>query len=144
TQGQSMDFSQFMIPVFVLGLGSGVISEVVRSVRLEVARVMSEEYIRTARAKGAAIWKHAFKEGFLLPLTEIVAAKIPFMIGGAIIVEQVFNWPGMGRMAWQAAQDRDFPVIMGIALFAAVLVRLGTFVQKLVQAIVKPPQAQEE
>ncbi|MDH5693714.1 MAG: ABC transporter permease, partial [Gammaproteobacteria bacterium] len=99
TQGQSMDFSQFMIPVFVLGLGSGVISEVVRSVRLEVARVMSEEYIRTARAKGAAIWKHAFKEGFLLPLTEIVAAKIPFMIGGAIIVEQVFNWPGMGRMA---------------------------------------------
>jgi len=49
------------------------------------------------------------------PVTEIMSAKIPFLLGGTVIVEQVFNWPGMGRMAWQAAQDRDFPVIMGIA-----------------------------
>src|SRR6185369_10946800 len=87
--------------------------------REELSRVLAEDYIRTARAKGAPVWRHAFKEGFLIPVTEIMSAKIPFLLGGAVIVEQVFNWPGMGRMAWQAAQDRDFPVIMGIALAAA-------------------------
>lgn len=141
---EGMDWAQFLIPVLVLGLGSGIISEVVRHVRMEVARVMAEEYIRTARAKGAAVWRHAFKEGFLLPLTEIFAAKIPFILGGAIIVEQVFNWPGMGRMAWQAAQDRDFPVIMAIAIMAAILVRGGSLIQRLVQAAVTPPKSVED
>ncbi|MDH3326180.1 MAG: ABC transporter permease, partial [Gammaproteobacteria bacterium] len=79
---------KFLLPVVVLGLGSGLISEIVRYVRLEVSRVMEEEYIRTARAKGASVWKHAFKEAFLLPVSEIVTSKIPFFLGGAIIVEQ--------------------------------------------------------
>ena len=93
----------------MLGVGNGTISEVIRSLRDEMGRVMAEDYIRTARAKGASVWKHSFKEGLLIPVTEIIAAKIPFILGGAVIVEQVFNWPGMGRMAWQAAQDRDYP-----------------------------------
>nr|MDJ0828707.1 ABC transporter permease subunit [Desulfobacterales bacterium] len=90
------------------------------------------------RAKGASIWKHAFKEGFLLPVTEIIAAKIPFILGGAVVVEQVFNWPGMGRMAWQAAQDRDYPVIMGIAIMAALIVRCGSLLQRVVSIVVNP------
>lgn len=126
------------IPVLVLGLGSGTISEVIRSLREEMSRVMNEDYVRTARAKGASVWKHAFKEGFLLPVTEIIASKIPFILGGAVIVEQVFNWPGMGRMAWQAAQDRDFPVIMGIALVAAAFVRMGSLLQRMVSTAVNP------
>ena len=89
------------------------------------------------------MWKHAFKEGLLLPVTEIIASKIPFILGGAVIVEQVFNWPGMGRMAWQAAQDRDFPVIMGIALVAAAFVRLGSLLQRLVHTAVNPQGARE-
>jgi len=120
-----------LVPVLVLGLGSGTISEVIRFMREELSRVMAEDYIRTARAKGASVWRHAFKEGLLLPASEIIAAKIPFILGGAVIVEQIFNWPGMGRMAWQAAQDRDFPVIMGIALVAAVFVRMGSLLQRL-------------
>jgi peptide/nickel transport system permease protein len=127
-----------LIPVFVLGLGSGSISEVIRNLREEMSRVMAEDYIRTARAKGASVWRHAFKEGLLLPVTEIFAAKIPFILGGAVIVEQIFNWPGMGRMAWQAAQDRDFPVIMGIALVAATFVRLGSLIQRMVCTAVNP------
>ncbi|MDH5359627.1 MAG: ABC transporter permease [Gammaproteobacteria bacterium] len=130
--------AKFLLPIFILGLGSGLISEVVRHMREQVSRVMNEEYIRTARAKGAVVWKHAFKEGFLIPVTEIMAIKMPFIIGGAIIIEQVFNWPGMGRMAWQAAQDRDFPVILGITLAAAVLVRLSSLVHKLVFVSVNP------
>ena len=125
-----------LVPVLVLGLGSGTISEVIRSLREEMSRVMAEDYVRTARAKGASVWRHAFKEGLLLPVTEIIASKIPFILGGAVIVEQVFGWPGMGRMAWQAAQDRDFPVIMGIVLVAAAFVRLGILIQRIVCATV--------
>jgi peptide/nickel transport system permease protein len=127
-----------LVPVLVLGLGSGTISEVIRYLREEMSRVMAEDYIRTARAKGASVWRHAFKEGFLLPVSEIFAAKIPFILGGAVIVEQIFNWPGMGRMAWQAAQDRDFPVIMGISLMAALFVRLGSLIQRLIYTAVNP------
>jgi peptide/nickel transport system permease protein len=132
-----------LLPIVVLGIGNGTISEVVRHLRQEMERVLSEDYIRTARAKGAPVWKHAFKEGFLIPVTEIVASKIPFILGGAVIVEQVFNWPGLGRMAWQAAQDRDFPVIMGIAILSAVFVRTGSLLQKFVYVAVNPGASRE-
>ncbi len=132
-----------LLPVLVLGIGNGTISEVIRYLRDEMGRVMAEDYIRTARAKGASVWKHAFKEGFLIPVTEIIASKIPFILGGAVIVEQVFNWPGMGRMAWQAAQDRDYPVIMGIAIISAVLVRLGSLFQSVVYVAVNPRASKE-
>ena len=132
-----------LLPICVLGLGNGTLSEVVRYLREEMTRVMADDYIRTARAKGASVWRHAFKEGFLVPMTEIIAAKIPFILGGAVIVEQVFNWPGMGRMAWQAAQDRDFPAIMGIAVVAATVVRLGSLLQRVVYVAVNPRASQE-
>jgi peptide/nickel transport system permease protein len=132
-----------LLPIVVLGLGNGTLSEVVRHLREEMGRVLSEDYVRTARAKGASVWNHAFKEGFLIPVTEIVASKIPFILGGAVIVEQVFNWPGMGRMAWQAAQDRDFPVIMGIAVLAAVFVRTGSLLQRFVYVMVNPGASRE-
>jgi peptide/nickel transport system permease protein len=132
-----------LLPIFVLGVGNGTISEVIRYLRDEMSRVMAEDYIRTAKAKGASVWKHSFKEGLLIPVTEIVASKVPFILGGAVIVEQVFNWPGMGRMAWQAAQDRDYPVIMGIAIMAAVLVRLGSLFQSMVYVAVNPRASKE-
>lgn len=140
---QTWSWFYFMLPVIVLGISNGTISEVVRFLREEMSRVFAEDYIVTARAKGASIWKHAFKEGFLIPITEIIAAKIPFILGGAVVVEQVFNWPGMGRMAWQAAQDRDYPLIMGITLMAAILVRMGSLIQRVVHIIVNPRASKE-
>jgi peptide/nickel transport system permease protein len=142
SDSQELGWLYFLLPIFVLGLGNGTISEVVRYLREEMARVFSEDYIRTARAKGASIWKHSFKEGFLIPVTEIIASKIPFILGGAVVVEQVFNWPGMGRMAWQAAQDRDYPLIMGITILAAVIVRLGSLAQRAVYIMVNPRASQ--
>jgi peptide/nickel transport system permease protein len=132
-----------LLPICVLGVGNGLVSEAVRYLREEMSRVLADDYIRTARAKGASVWRHAFKEGFLIPMTEIIASKIPFILGGAVIVEQVFNWPGMGRMAWQAAQDRDFPVIMAIAIVAATFVRLGSLLQRVVYVAVNPRASQE-
>lgn len=143
SSGQSMDFAQIALPVIVLGLGSGIIAEAVRFLQYEISRVLAEEYIRTARSKGASIWRHAFKDGFLLPLSGIVASKIPFILGGAIIVEQIFNWPGLGRMAWQAAQDRDFPVIMAITLISALFVRIGSLAHRIIYIIVNPRASHE-
>jgi peptide/nickel transport system permease protein len=127
-----------LLPVLLLGLSNGALSEIVRYLREEITRVMGEEYIRTARAKGASVWRHAYKEALLLPVSQIIAAKMPFILGGAIIVEQVFNWPGLGRVAWQAAQDRDYPVIMAITLLAAIVVRLGSFLHRAVYVVVNP------
>jgi peptide/nickel transport system permease protein len=124
SDSQELGWLYFLLPIFVLGLGNGTISEVVRYLREEMARVFSEDYIRTARA------------------TEIIASKIPFILGGAVVVEQVFNWPGMGRMAWQAAQDRDYPLIMGITILAAVIVRLGSLAQRAVYIMVNPRASQ--
>ncbi|MFQ5903199.1 MAG: ABC transporter permease [Candidatus Binatia bacterium] len=138
SRNQEFGWLYFLLPMFVLGIGNGTISEVVRFLREEMGRVLAEDYIRTARAKGASIWAHSFKEGFLIPTTEIIASKIPFILGGAVVVEQVFNWPGMGRMAWQAAQDRDYPVIMGIAIATAIVVRFGTLLQRVVYIMVNP------
>lgn len=138
TSDEPYGFLKWLLPMLVLGIGSGVIAEAVRYLRLELSRVLEEDYIRTAKAKGASVFKHAYKDGFLLPLIELVAAKMPFVISGAIIVEQIFNWPGLGRLAWQAAQDRDFPLLMGIALAAAIIVRAGNFVHRVVYVIVNP------
>jgi len=141
SRDQELGWLYFLVPIFVLGIGNGTVSEVVRFLREEMGRVLAEDYIRTARAKGASIWTHSFKEGFLIPITEIIASKVPFILGGAVVVEQVFNWPGMGRMAWQAAQDRDYPVIMGIAIAAAIVVRLGTLLQRVVYVMVNPRES---
>jgi peptide/nickel transport system permease protein len=140
---QKLGWLYALLPILVLGIGNGTISEVIRHLRNEMSRVLAEDYIRTARAKGASVWRHSFKEGFLIPVTEIIASKIPFILGGAVIVEQVFNWPGMGKMAWQAAQDRDYPVIMGIAILAAVIVRMGSLFQSIVYVTVNPRASKE-
>jgi len=140
---QKWSWVYFMLPAMVLGLSNGTMGEVVRHLREELSRVFAEEYICTARAKGASIWKHAFKEGLLIPITEIIAAKIPFILGGAVVVEQVFNWPGMGRMAWQAAQDRDYPLILGITIMAAIFVRSGSLIQRAVHITVNPRSSGE-
>lgn len=140
---EGLNWLYFILPILVLGVGNGTVSEVVRALRQELERVFSEDYIRTARAKGASVWKHSFKEGLLIPVTEIIASKIPFILGGAVVVEQVFNWPGMGRMAWQAAQDRDYPLIMGIAILSAAIVRFGSLAQRTIYILVNPRASKE-
>lgn len=138
---QGLNMTAFLLPIVVLGVGNGTISEVVRYLREEMGRVFAEEYIRTAKAKGGSVWRHSVREGFIVPITQIIATKIPFVLGGAVVVEQVFNWPGMGRMAWQAAQTRDYPLIMGITIIAAVIVRMGSLLQRVVHFMVNPAAA---
>jgi peptide/nickel transport system permease protein len=131
-------WAQFCIPVAVLGLGNGTLSEVTRHLRAHLEGVLREDYLRTARAKGAPLARHLYKDGFLLPLSSLVATKVPYLLGGAIVVEQIFNWPGLGRLTWQAALDRDHPLLLGAALLAALLVRGAHLAKQAVQAAVDP------
>ena len=132
----------FFVPVAVLGLGNGTVSEVTRHLRTHLEGVLREDYMRTARAKGARLWRHLYKDGFVMPLSSLLANKIPYVLGGAIVVEQVFNWPGMGRLTWQAAADRDYPVLLGVTLFAALIVRAAHMLKEAVQVAVNPQLAE--
>ena len=135
-------WSLFWVPVVVLGLGNGTVSEVTRHLRTHLEGVLREDYVRTARAKGARLWRHLYKDGLVMPLSSLLANKVPYVLGGAIVVEQVFNWPGMGRLTWQAASDRDYPVLLGVTLFSAVIVRTGHVLKEAVQVAVNPQLAE--
>ncbi len=132
----------FLVPVVVLGLGNGTVSEITRHLRSHLAGVLREDYMRTARAKGASLWRHLYKDGLLMPLSSVLANKVPYLLGGAIVVEQVFNWPGMGRLTWQAASDRDYPILLGVTLVAALIVRVAHVLKQAVQVAVNPQLAQ--
>jgi len=140
SEGGSWAF--FLVPVVVLGLGNGTVSEVTRHLRTHLEGVLREDYIRTARAKGASLWRHLYKDGFVMPLSSLLANKIPYVLGGAIVVEQVFNWPGMGRLTWQAASDRDYPTLLGVTLLAALVVRVAHVLKEAVQVAVNPQLAE--
>jgi peptide/nickel transport system permease protein len=131
----------FLVPVAVLGLGNGTLSEMARHLRAHLQGVLREDYMRTARAKGASRWRHVYKDGFVMPLSSLLANKIPYVLGGAIVVEQVFNWPGMGRLTWQAAADRDYPILLGVTLASALIVRAAHVVKGAVQVAVNPQLA---
>jgi peptide/nickel transport system permease protein len=132
----------FLVPVVVLGLGNGTVSEITRQLRTHLQGVLQEDYMRTARAKGARLWRHLYKDGLVMPLSSVLANKVPYVLGGAIVVEQVFNWPGMGRLTWQAASDRDYPILLGVTLVSAVIVRVAHAVKQAVQVAVNPQLAE--
>jgi peptide/nickel transport system permease protein len=115
-----------ILPAIVLSTGTmGSVTRYTRSAMLEVVR---QDYIRTARAKGLAervvVYKHAMRNA-LIPVLTLLGLQIPGLLGGAIITEQVFGWPGMGRLAIEAISSRDYPVLMGLNLMAAILVVIG-------------------
>src|SRR5262245_4413178 len=139
--GEEGAWRYFWVPVLVLGLGNGTVSEVTRHLRTHLEGVLREDYIRTARAKGAPLWRHLYKDGLVMPLSSLLANKIPYVLGGAIVVEQVFNWPGMGRLTWQAASDRDYPVLLGVTLLSALIVRGAHILKEAVQVAVNPQLA---
>ena len=116
------------MPALTLGLPTAAVFA--RFVRTELLNVARQDYIRTARAKGLAensvAYRHALRNA-LLPVASVVGVQLGRLLGGTLIIEQVFTWPGMGRLALQAIQTRDYPLFQGIVLFlvmGAVLVSL--------------------
>jgi peptide/nickel transport system permease protein len=128
-----------VIPSLMSALaGIAVLSRYVRSQMLEV---IGQDYVRTARAKGldedTVIYRHALRNA-LLPFITMFGFLLPALIGGSVIFEQIFAWPGLGRLGYDAILSRDFPVILTINFIAAVLTLAGTFLSDILYAVVDP------
>jgi peptide/nickel transport system permease protein len=128
-----------MLPSIILAIGGiAALSRYTRSSMLEVIR---QDYIRTAKSKGlpqdTVYYKHALRNA-LLPIITLFGFLIPGLIGGSIIMETVFAWPGIGRLAYQAVLARDYPVVMTINTITAVLVLIGNFMADILYAIADP------
>ena len=118
--------------------GIAILSRYVRSQMLEVVH---QDYVRTARAKGlsedAVIYRHALRNA-LLPFVTMFGFLLPGLIGGSVIFEQIFAWPGLGRLGYEAILARDFPVILTINFVAATLTLVGTLISDVLYAVVDP------
>jgi dipeptide transport system permease protein len=128
-----------LLPAIVLGtVPLGVIARMTRSSMLEV---LSEDYVRTARAKGLSPFRvigvHALRNA-LLPVVTLIGSTVGIAIGGAVFIESVFNWPGMGLLMVTAVRSRDYPVIMGAALVVGAFVILLNLLTDLAYAVVDP------
>jgi len=138
-----ISISQFVLPVILLSFGSGVLVEITHQLSYEIRRVLNEEYILCARAKGASVFKHLFKEGIAFPLLNLISNRIAYLFGATIIIEQIFNWPGVGRMLWQATQDRDIPLLLGAILVSAFVIRVAHFFSRVIYILINPRASHE-
>jgi len=133
------NLKMFIVPAVILGMGmSGGTMRMTRTMMLEVLR---QDYIRTAWAKGlrerAVVVRHALKNA-LIPVVTIIGFQMPIMIGGAVIIEEIFCLPGMGRLMINATIHRDYPLISGVMLIFAVVLMLINLIVDLTYAFIDP------
>ncbi|WP_135449889.1 ABC transporter permease [Tabrizicola caldifontis] len=132
-------FAHLVLPAVTLGiLGSGWYSRMMRSSMIDVLRA---DYIRTARAKGLTrariVLRHALPNA-ILPVIAMIGIDIGIFMGGIVVVESVFGWPGIGQLAWQAIQRVDIPIIMGVTLVSACAIVLGNLLADLIAPLIDP------
>lgn len=128
-----------VLPALTLGVfGSALYARIIRE---ELRTLLQQDFVRTARAKGAsrlrALLVHALRNA-LVPIATIAALELGTLVGGAIVTEKLFRWPGVGQMAVEALQNRDGPLIVGTVLFAAVAIVLATLALDLVYVALDP------
>jgi peptide/nickel transport system permease protein len=140
TGGDFIDVTKHMVmPVIVLA--TSMAGTNIRYIRSAVLEILQQDYLRTARAKGIGnfkvINKHALRNA-LVSIVTVIGMQIPILFGGAVIVEQVFSWPGLGLMTMSAITNRDYPVIMGVCLLSAIVVLLANLLTDILYAVVDP------
>jgi peptide/nickel transport system permease protein len=131
--------AHIVLPALTLGiLGSGWYARMMRSSMIEVMRA---DYIRTARAKGLGrarvVLRHALPNA-ILPIIAMIGIDIGIFMGGIVVVESVFGWPGIGQLAWQGVQRVDIPIIMGVTIVSAFFIVLGNLLADLVTPLIDP------
>jgi peptide/nickel transport system permease protein len=135
-----MDRTWHLVLPSILG-ATGGIAVLSRYVRSQMLETIGQDYVRTARAKGlppeTVYYKHALRNA-LLPFVTMFGLILPGLIGGSVIIESIFSWPGMGRMAYEAILARDYPVILTVNFITAVLVLAGTLVSDLLYMVADP------
>lgn len=128
-----------VMPAFVLSLGG--IAILTKLVRTQVLEVLTQDYLRTARAKGVrthVLWLSHILRNALLPLATVLGPAIFGLINGALVVETIFAWPGMGRLTYFSALQRDYPMIMGSVMFFSLLTIMGYLASDLLYGVVDP------
>jgi len=128
-----------VLPALTLGLlGTGWYARMVRSAMIEV---LHQDYVRTARAKGLTgarvVLRHALPNA-LLPIVAMIGIDIGQFMGGVVVVEAVYGWPGIGQLAWQAIQQADVPIIMGVTLVSSFAIVLGNLLADLIAPLLDP------
>ncbi|MGH1479468.1 MAG: ABC transporter permease [Geminicoccales bacterium] len=133
------DWKSLILPALTLGLGNAaVLARLTRSAMIDI---FDQDFVRTARAKGLpksiVLYRHALRAG-LVPIVSMMGLQFAYMMGGAIVVENVFAWNGVGRLAIEAVFARDYPLIQGFILFFATVVVLVSLVIDLLYAALDP------
>ncbi|HEU0076581.1 MAG TPA: ABC transporter permease [Longimicrobiaceae bacterium] len=127
------------LPAVALGIGSA--AGVARYMRGSMLEVIHQDYIRTARAKGLSertvIFKHALRNA-LIPIITLLGLYLPFLLSGAVLVETIFSWPGMGRLIVDAIFQRDYPLVMATSFVIAAIVIFGNLISDVLYAVVDP------
>jgi peptide/nickel transport system permease protein len=139
SRGPLQNLKMMVIPAFIMGMaGSGGLMRMIRTMFLEV---MKQDYIRTAWSKGlrerTVIIRHAMKNAFI-PIVTVLGMSIPALVGGAVIMEQIFNIPGIGKLALRTIGLRDYPFVSAINLMVATVVLLSNLVTDLTYAWLDP------
>lgn len=133
------NLKQFAIPAVVLG--TVVSAQVMRLTRAALLDVMRNDYVRTARAKGLAerpvILRHALRNA-LIPIVTVIGAQVGYLLGGAVVTEQVFTLPGAGRLVLDAVYQRDYPVVQGTVLVIAAIFMLTNLVVDVLYGYLDP------
>lgn len=132
-------FKHLVLPAITLGLlGGGWYARVTRSSVIEVLR---QDFVRTARAKGLdrwrIVWIHVLPNA-ALPVIAMIGIDIGYFMSGIVVVESVFGWPGIGQLTWQAIQQIDIPIIMGVTLVSACAIVIGNLIADLVAPFIDP------
>jgi peptide/nickel transport system permease protein len=133
------NLKQFWMPAFALAIQ--LMAIIMRMTRTTMLEVLGQDYVRTARAKGLrdriVVVRHALRNA-LIPVITVIAVTTPRLMGGAVITESVFAWPGMGRLAANAAFTRDYPLVMAITMFVALLVVTSNLLADLCYGLLDP------
>ncbi len=127
------------LPALVLGLAAG--GATARFVRNGLLDNLGADFVRTARAKGLTrrriVWLHALRNA-ATPLAQIIGLSLPFLLSGALIVEVVFSWPGVGRLTYDSVMQRDYPVVLATTALSGLLVIVGSLLADLLQMALDP------
>ncbi len=132
-------FEHMLMPVLVLSFST--IAFISRFVRTELLEVLTQDYVRTARAKGLSNmvvwWKHATRNA-LIPVATFLGPGLGNLLSGAVIIEQVFDWPGLGRLVVNATFQRDYPLVMGTVVVAGLLFIMGMILADVFYSLLDP------
>ena len=132
-------FGQLILPAATLAFNLvALIARVTRSCMLDV---LKQDYVRTARAKGVSetkvVWLHALRNAFI-PVLTVIGLQVGLLLGGVVVTETIFSWPGVGRLAIQAIYARDFPVVQAVVFVFAVIFVVVNLIVDLLYAVLDP------